>query len=687
MLTYANILFYKVICRIHGCLDKCIFQILLEPLKDDIHTMLNKFSLLASLVLIQILPQPISAQESVTDQLTENDFFYELPVVLTATKLKQSKKNSPVATTIIDREMIDASGFTDIVDLLRLAPGMLVNYDSGHVGNAGYQFLFDRYTVRLQLLVDGMSVYTPAFGEMPWTQLGITIDDIERIEVIRGPSSASYGPNAMTGVVSIITRHAALDKGTKFKINQGANGRSEQYATVGDSSGNLDYKLSLGVRKDDGFKKRYDDKDLTIANFRADYQASNNDAITFLINHNSGNYQEDGADGLDDSRPDHLKSIRQTSGQAKWVHTFTDGDAFSLSYYQQTYKDKNIFIGDFISDGLGLIPIDESITNNRKNIELSYSIHSEIFNLTFGALYRKDNSISPQFLYNVNKDIKTKQLFVNAELYLNKDNVLNLDVLHDHNSTGGKTTSPRIALNHHINNNNTARISYAESTRSPFVLEEYTNYVVFIPDFASDISIWSDLSDLKPERIRSLDIGYISALNNKATQVDLRIYKNWLTDIITLDTSIGTGGFLQGDEFSVMGFEATLSHKFKNTKAILNYANSKIKADNVQHATKSYYETGGPKNIVSLLVNHNFESKVSGSLGYYYTGSYQQLCCEVHQQEPRKRLDLTLTKSFKWSGYNSKIKFVLQNVTNEKINTRLFNSYERQGYISFSIEL
>lgn len=649
--------------------------------------MLNKFSLLASLVLIQILPTPISAQESITDQLTENDFFNELPVVLTATRLKQSKKNSPVATTIIDREMIDASGFTDIVDLLRLAPGMLVNYDSGHVGNAGYQFLFDRYTVRLQLLVDGMSVYTPLFGDMPWTQLGITIDDIERIEVIRGPSSSSYGPNAMTGVVSIITRHAALDKGAKFKINQGANGRSEQYATLGDSSENLDYKLSLGSRKDDGFKKRHDDKDLTIANFRADYQASNNDAITFLINHNSGNYQEDGADGLDDSRPDHLKSIRQTSGQAKWVHTFTDGDAFSLSYYQQTYKDKNIFIGDYSSDGLGFIPVDESVTNNRKNIEFSYSIRSEIFNVTFGALYRKDNSVSPQFLYKTNKDIKTKQLFVNAEFYLNKNNILNLDVLHDHNDTGGKTTSPRIALNHHITNDQTARISYAESTRSPFVLEEHTNYVVFIPDFASDISIWSDLSDLKPERIRSLDIGYISALNNKATQVDMRIYKNWLTDIITLDTSFGTGGFLQGDEFSVTGFEATLSHKFTNTKAILNYANSKIKAGNLQHGNKSYYETGGPKNIISLLVNHNFESKVSSSLGYYYTGSYQQLCCEVQQQDPRKRIDLTLTKPFKWSGNNSKIKLVLQNVTNEKINTRLFNSYERQGYISFSMEL
>ena len=647
----------------------------------------NKLSLTTLIILSQILPNTSSAQESAVAQLTESDFFDDFPVVLTATRLKQSKKNSPTATTIIDREMIEASGFTDIVDLLRLAPGMLVNYDSGHIGNAGYQFLFDRYTVRLQVLVDGMSVYTPIFGEMPWTQLGITIDDIERIEVIRGPSSASYGPNAMTGVISIITRHAALDKGLKFKVNQGVNGRSEQYATMGDSNGNFDYKLSLGARKDDGFKKRHDSKELTVANFRGDYQASNNDVITFSINYNSGDYQEDGAEGLNNVTPDHIKNVRQTTGQSKWVHNFSDGDIFTLNYYQQIFKDKNIYIGDYTSDGIGFIPRDESVTTNRKNLELSYSTYSDRYSLTLGALYREDNTISPQYLFDTNIDIATSQVFINTELQLNKDNILNLGVLHDDNDTGGATTSPRIALNHHISKNHTARISYAESTRSPFAFEEYTNYVVYVPDFSSDLAVWSDLSDLKPERIKSLDIGYIGTLNNNATEIDLRVYKNWLTDIIVLDDDLLTGGFLQGDEFSITGFEATLSHKFENTKATLNYARTTIKAGNLQHGNPGWYETGAPEDIISLLIMHNFGNKVSGSLGYYYTGEYQQLCCEVQQQNPRRRIDLTLSKTFKLGKYNSKIKFVLQNATNEKINTRLFNNYDRQGYISFSLEL
>lgn len=649
--------------------------------------MFYKSTLITLSIITQILPKIALAQESTTSQLTESDFFNDFPVVLTATRLKQSKNNSPTATTIIDREMIDASGFTDIVDLLRLAPGMLVNYDSGHIGNAGYQFLYDRYTVRFQVLVDGMSVYTPIFGEMPWTQLGITIDDIERIEVIRGPSSASYGPNAMTGVVSIITRHAALDKGFKFKVNQGVNGRSEQYATMGNSNGNFDYKLSLGARKDDGFEKRHDSKELSIANFRGDYQASNNDVITFSLNYNSGDYQEDGAEGLNETTPDHIKRIQQVSGQSKWIHSFADGDSFTLNYYQQTYKDRNVYIGDYNSYSLGFVPIDESVTTNRKNLELSYSTYSDRYNLTLGALYREDNTIAPQYLFEKDIDIATSQIFINTELHLNKDNILNLGVLHDDNDTGGATTSPRIALNHHINKNHTARISYAESTRSPFVFEEYTNYVVYVPDLSNDLTIWSDLSDLKPERIKSFDVGYIGTLNNSATEIDIRIYKNWLTDIIVTDETIGFGGFLQGNEFSLTGFEATLSHKFKNTKATLNYARTIIKAGSLQYGNPTQYETGAPEDIISLLIMHNFGNKINGSLGYYYTGSYQQLCCEIDQQAPRNRLDLTLSKTFKLSGYNSKIKFVLQNATNEEIDTRLHNNYDRQGYISFSLEL
>ena len=652
--------------------------------------MFKNTPLILIILFSQTLVQTTSAQElePTNTALTENDFFNEMPIVLSATRLKQSKKNSPTATTIIDREMIDASGFTEIADLLRLAPGMLVNYDSGHIANAGYQFLFDRYRTRFQVLIDGMSVYTPLFGEMPWTQLGITMDDIERIEVIRGPSSASYGPNAMTAVISIITRHAALNKGLKIKASEGVNGRSEQFATIGSNNGALDYRLSLAARKDDGFEKRYDDKDLMVASFRADYQATNNDSLTFSINHSKGKYQEDASDHLNDSMPQHLKYVRYTTQQAKWTHNYSDGDIFSLNYYQQYYDDSNTYIGDYTKDGYGYALTNESVSTDRKNIEALYTLQNESFNVTFGALYRKDNTVAPEFLYQTNKDIITNQLFINSEIFLNKDNIVNIGLLRDDNNTGGITTSPRISFNHHIDTHHTTRISYAESTRSPFIMEEYTNRIIYIPKFTSYVTVWKDLSDLKPEEIKTIDLGYIGTINNNATKIDLRIYKSWLTDLILQEFKIGSG-FKQGDAFNITGFEATLSHKFKNTNAILNYAKTKITADKTVYGKAKDYETGAPEDNISVLLTHNFDDKLKGSLGYYYTSSYQQLCCnsDTPLRSHLNRVDLTLAKSFMLGNYNSQIKFVLQNVTNEKINTRLFNNYQRQGYINFVMEL
>lgn len=649
--------------------------------------MFNKSSLITLILLSQLYPKAGSAQEADESLLTEGDFFDELPVILTATRLKQSKNNSPTATTVIDRDMIEASGFTEIVDLLRLAPGMLVNYDSGHIGNAGYQFLFDRYRTRFQVLIDGASVYTPLFGEMPWTQLGITMDDIERIEVIRGPSSSSYGPNAMTGVISIITRHAVLDKGARFKLNEGINGRSEQLATLGDNIGNFDYKLSVGLRRDDGFEKRYDSKKLSIANFRGDYQAGDKDVLTFLMNYNSGHYQEDST--YDNDMPKHSKYVQYSTQQGKWVHTFSNGDTFNLNYYQQNYDDQNSYINKSYN-----VLIDPSVTTDRKNLEVGYSMYSDWYNISLGALYRKDKTISPQYLFHVNKDIETRQYYLNTELYLNPKNIINIGILHDTNDTAGSTTSPRISFNHHFNNSHTARISYAEASRSPFALEEYTNYV--IPQYSTTTILWKDLSDLKPERIKTFDLGYIGTFNNNATNIDLRLYKNFISDLIVFDNSypapIGShaGGFYQGDAFNITGFEATLSHRFKNTRVILNYAKTKIDAvtySTLSGGTAIQYETGAPEDNISLLVTQNFGHKMKGSLGYYYTGSYQELSHDTKQQPVRNRIDVTVSKEFKVSNHNSKIKLVLQNITNEKVNTDLLNSYHRQGYISLSMEL
>ncbi|MGM0680189.1 MAG: TonB-dependent receptor plug domain-containing protein, partial [Pseudomonadota bacterium] len=153
-------------------------------------------SILSVVLLLSLEDTPVWAEEGL---------FEDMPVVLSATRLRQSVRDAPISMTVIDRQMIDASGFTEIPDLMRLVPGFVVDYDSGHLPVTGYHMLHDRYVRHQQVLIDGRSVYTPILGGVPWVDLPITLDDIERIEVVRGPNAASYGSNSFMGVINIIT--------------------------------------------------------------------------------------------------------------------------------------------------------------------------------------------------------------------------------------------------------------------------------------------------------------------------------------------------------------------------------------------------------------------------------------------------------------------------------------------------
>lgn len=154
---------------------------------------------------------------------SEELYIGELPVVISATRLKQPLNESPVSTSIIDQQMIRASGAQTIPDLLRLVPGFTVGYLSGNYPVATYHGQSERYSRRLQVLIDGRSVYLPTLSGISWSDLVITVDDIERIEVTRGPNASSYGNNAFQAVVSITTKHASTDQGTYVKTTVGAH--------------------------------------------------------------------------------------------------------------------------------------------------------------------------------------------------------------------------------------------------------------------------------------------------------------------------------------------------------------------------------------------------------------------------------------------------------------------------------
>ena len=135
--------------------------------------------------------------------------------VTSASKRAEKSLNSPLSSTVLSQQEIENSGATCIPEVLRLVPGVIVrektpgNYDVQIRGNENLppkgMFVYSENAITL-VMIDGRPVYNYAFGGTFWETLGIEIADIERIEVIRGPSSALYGPNAVSGAISIFTK-------------------------------------------------------------------------------------------------------------------------------------------------------------------------------------------------------------------------------------------------------------------------------------------------------------------------------------------------------------------------------------------------------------------------------------------------------------------------------------------------
>ncbi|MGF6220665.1 TonB-dependent receptor plug domain-containing protein [Pseudomonas sp. YL-218 TE3947] len=239
------------------------------------------------LVLALIFSSPLLAD----DLFLDND---PLPQVLTATRLKQSPAAVPGSMTVIDSELINASGARDISELLRLVPGMMVGNISGNQAAVNYHGTNASEARRMQVLIDGRSVYRAGLATVDWSDIPVAMEDIERIEVFRGPNTVSYGANALMAVVNIITRKPADSHGTRLKVTRGQRGINDFYASQGMGWDSGDLRLSLSGQQDDGF-----DSDRTGADYRDSRRLNRfNLAVSQTLNENQSiDWQLNAKDG------------------------------------------------------------------------------------------------------------------------------------------------------------------------------------------------------------------------------------------------------------------------------------------------------------------------------------------------------------------------------------------------------
>ena len=136
----------------------------------------------------------------------------------------------PAAVFVITQEDIRRSGATSIPELLRLAPGLQVariNANQWAISSRGFN---NRYANKLLVMVDGRTVYTPLFAGVHWDVQDTVLDDIDRIEVIRGPGASMWGANAVNGIINIITKETSATQG--WLLSAGAGSEESGFGTA-----------------------------------------------------------------------------------------------------------------------------------------------------------------------------------------------------------------------------------------------------------------------------------------------------------------------------------------------------------------------------------------------------------------------------------------------------------------------
>jgi iron complex outermembrane recepter protein len=187
--------------------------------------------------------------------------------IVSASKKSENSFEAPLSSSVITKEEIINSGATSIEEVFRMIPGMIVreesngNYDIHIRGNdnipPGNYTLFSENTLTL-VMIDDRKVYNYANGGVFWETLPISLSDIERIEVIRGPSAALYGPNAVSGVINIITGKAADKKIAVNGLAQMGN-HSSKMVDMRISSSQLDNRLGLNLSANYEQRDRFQD--------------------------------------------------------------------------------------------------------------------------------------------------------------------------------------------------------------------------------------------------------------------------------------------------------------------------------------------------------------------------------------------------------------------------------------------
>lgn len=485
--------------------------------------------------------------------LTESDFFGEMPVVLSVSRLSQPVSEAPAAVTVIDRDMIRASGFRDIPDLLRLVPGFSVAYSDFNTWTAAYHGLGDAFSRRFQVLVDGRSIYSPHNGAVYWSDLPLAIDDVERIEVVRGPDAAVYGANAFAAVINIITKTAAQVPGEFASMQAGDKNMRGLTVRHGGGDEFVRYRLTASTQQRDRFERDvvkldggipsddsgqyFEATQTSFVNGRVDWQAAPDADVMAQFGLSQGNWD---AGNRTSSLGSLLEPTEQDSRAQYFQLSYRKAESEGRDWQVQFYHSQNRFDADQEVDfsaplpGIGVVGVNQYVLQRRTSLDLVVNEQwtPNLRGVWGGELWHESVQSPQSYYFSGAQSGNVARVHGNLEWRVHKRVLLHGGALLEHHYFTGTDVSPRVAANFTVAPGHVIRMGVSRAYRSPTFFEENGSQV-FTNQSGDIVDVNTVPSEgLEPEKILSREIGYVGQWPRARLEMDVRLFDDDIDDFI-----------------------------------------------------------------------------------------------------------------------------------------------------------
>jgi iron complex outermembrane receptor protein len=267
--------------------------------------------------------------------------------VTTASKQPVKVARTPAAIYVITQEDIRRSGATSIPEVLRLAPGVEVARIDAVKWSIGIRGFGSRLSRAVLVVIDGRTVYSPLYAGVYWEVQDTLLEDVDRIEIIRGPGATIWGTNAVNGVINIITKSTKDTRGELVSVGGGNEQRFLNFRYGAGNGSNFNYRVygkvfSRGPEFHPNHTN-FDDWEMGQGGFRMDWDLKRHDVVTLQGDLYKGAIGESLSVATGPTvRPAIVQQDGQLSGGnllGRWRHVLKDGSDLQLqTYYDRTSR-------------------------------------------------------------------------------------------------------------------------------------------------------------------------------------------------------------------------------------------------------------------------------------------------------------------------------------------------------------